>query len=74
MLSALSLLNNETVQIPSIIDYGHRLHMEQLKIKNSLLQSYYKLIILEYKQLDYQTDYNTTLVNTVVDIGVLFPR
>jgi hypothetical protein len=53
MFSVLSFLHNETTQTPSIIDYGHRLHMEQLNIKNSLLESYYKLIILKYKQLDY---------------------
>lgn len=61
-------LKGETSTGPNLINYGHRLRLEELDLKNSLVNSYYRLVSRKYKGVDFKTNYNNTLVNSIADI------
>jgi hypothetical protein len=60
-------LKTESQQALEIIDFGHRMRLEELNTKNSLLESYYKLLLTKIGSNEtYNTDFNSSMVNLLI--------
>lgn len=64
-----TFLNQETSVSSMTVNGGHRMRLEELDMKNSALNSYYKLLLMKYKGQNFTASYNSTLANTLSNIN-----
>lgn len=54
-------LVSESKLCPDIVISEHQLRLQQLDLKNSLIDSYYRVLLRKYNASDFPTSYNSTL-------------
>lgn len=67
MAGLLVTLDSESDQASGIINFGHRLRLEQLNTMNSLLESYYSLILTKKEPANaYKASFSSAMVNLLI--------